>query len=168
MTTQKKENEQLLDKEQVLQQAFEDFKVIYATVKNNDIKSLLNNACELFVESYKVNNIGLCKSILKTLTDSDRKQALKYIEYIGLSVSYTIKDDSLTVRKFEDFNESPCGFQTFLKNTREKTQEDNRIELANDLTKYKDKAKKQVNNIFGKLTKEQITVFKSIVNEYKQ
>lgn len=167
MTTTKEKENILLDKEEVLQQAFDDFKIIYSTVKNNDIKSLLNSACELFVEAYKVNNIGLCKSILKTLTDSDRRQALKYIDYIGLSVSYSIKDDSLNIRKFEDFNDEPCDFATFLKNTRERTQEDNRIELINDLTKYSDKAKKQVKNIFGKLTKEQITIFKNIVNEYK-
>lgn len=171
MTTDKKNNTKATSNATVdeLQQAFDDFKVVYSTVKSFEIKDLLHTACELFVKAYCKNNIGLCKSILLTLTDNDRRQALKYIDFIGLSVSYNIDKDDMTVRAFADFDKDKevATFADFLKSQRELTKANNKAELVKDLTKYKDKATKQVKRIFDELTSEQKTIFKSVVHNAK-
>lgn len=153
----------------VLQQAFDDFKAIYTTVKSFDVKDLLQTACELFIKAYSKNNIGLCKSILLTLTDSDRRQALKYVDFVGLSVSYNIDKDDLQIRAFADFDKDKevATFADFLKSQRELTKANNKALYQQDLTKYKDKATKQVKRIFDELTTEQKTIFKSVVNNAK-
>lgn len=152
----------------VLQQAFDDFKTIYATIKNNDVADVLQYACELFVKAYQQNNIGLCKALLKTLTDYDRRQALKYIAYVGLALTYNITTDDLQVREYKDFDgvDNVATFKEYLNEQRKITVENNRQELINDLTKYKTKATKQVATIFNKLTEEQKKIFKAIVNKY--
>ena len=150
----------------VLQQAFDEFKLIYTTCTSFTKKDLLQDACDLFRQAYNTNNIGLCKALLKTLTDGDRKQALKYIDFIGLSITYNIDKDDLQVRRFEDYDEdkAKATFDEFTTSQREQTKANNKALYQQDLTKYKDKAKKQIAKIFKDLTTEQKTIFKNIIN----
>ena len=164
MTT-KKDNTTTQDKD-ALQQAFDEFKLIYTTCTSFTKKDLLQDACDLFRQAYNKNNIGLCKAVLKTLTDSDRKQALKYVDYLGLSITYNIDKDDLQIRRFEDYEEdkAKATFDEFVTTQRELTKANNKALYQQDLTKYKDKAKKQIANIFKDLTTEQKTIFKNLIN----